>query len=214
MNEQVVRSYPELKLDVDTVLRGQGADPALIRQRKPRLVDIAEQALLEGMQLLEPVATYRIFPVDDMGSEYFSFAGQVWLTSPFVVKHLVGAQQIAVLICTLGIGLDNRIEAAAQDNPVYAYMLDGLGTQAAKTLHMLACAELEADARNVDLYTSIPLLPGMNGWPIEVGQPRIFDTLDAKKIGVTLNESAQMIPRKSLSMIMGISQSSFTTESL
>ena len=44
----------ELALDADAVLRGQGADPALLRSRKPRLFDIAVQALDEAGRLFSP----------------------------------------------------------------------------------------------------------------------------------------------------------------
>lgn len=50
MSDQIVRSYDKLDVDVDMVLRGQGADPAVIRQRRPCLVALARQALVEGMQ--------------------------------------------------------------------------------------------------------------------------------------------------------------------
>ena len=49
----------------------------------------------------------------------------------------------------------------------------------------------------------------MIGWPVDVGQRQIFTVLDTAKVGVTLNESAQMIPHKSVSMILGISQIPF-----
>ena len=48
----------DLQIDVDGVLRGQGADPAIIRSRSPRLVACAEQALEEGLQYLQPAVAY------------------------------------------------------------------------------------------------------------------------------------------------------------
>ena len=74
---------------------------------------------------------------------------------------------------------------------------------------MNVCEDLGADARAKNLRTSIPLIPGMNDWPVDVGQPQIFSVLDAARIGVSLNESAQMIPRKSISMLVGISNLPF-----
>ena len=214
MSDQVVRSYRELKIDVDMVLRGQGADPAVIRQRKPRLVDLAEQALAEGRQLIQPVATYRIFPVENISAESFTLAGDLWLTGPFVAQHLVGAQQIALLVCTLGAGLEKKIAALAQDNPAYSFALDSFGSVAATTLRTAVCDELKTNSRASDLFTSIPLIPGMNNWPVDAGQTQIFAALDAAPIGVSLNESAQMTPRKSISMLIGISQFTFNTGGL
>jgi hypothetical protein len=44
----------------------------------------------------------------------------------------------------------------------------------------------------------------MVGWPVEQGQPQIFDLLDADEIGVRLTESMMMVPRKSLTFVLGI----------
>lgn len=209
MNDQVVRSYENLKIDVDMVLRGQGADPAVIRQRRPKLVALAEQALAEGRQLIHPVATYRILPVENMSAESFTLAGELWLTGPFVAQHLAGAQQIALLVCTLGAGLENKTAALAQENPAFTFALDGFGSVAATALRVAVCDEMKAESKASGLFTSIPLIPGMNNWPVDVGQPQIFSALDTTRIGVSLNESVQMTPRKSISMLIGISPSPF-----
>jgi hypothetical protein len=44
----------------------------------------------------------------------------------------------------------------------------------------------------------------MLGWTVEVGQREIFDLLDSATIDVSLMESMLMIPRKSLTHILGI----------
>ena len=211
MNDQVVRLYENLKIDVDMVLRGQGADPAVMRQRRPNLVALAEQALAEGRQLIQPVATYRILPVENMSTESFTLAGDIWLTGPFVAQHLAGAQQIALLVCTLGSGLENKIAELAHENPAYTFALDGFGSVAATALRVAVCDELKAESKAAGFYTSIPLIPGMNNWLVDVGQPQIFAALDTIGIGVSLNDSAQMNPRKSISMLIGISSSPFAS---
>jgi hypothetical protein len=213
MSDQIYRAYQQLKIDVDMVLRGQGADPAVIRQRRPRLVELAEQALVEGMQLIQPVATYRILPIEEMSLESFKLFDKVWLTGTFVAQHLAGAQHIVLVVCTLGAGLENRIAALSQENPTYTFALDAFGSVAATTLRVAVCDELKADAQLSGFHTSIPLIPGINDWPVDVGQPQIFKVLDAARIGVSLNESAQMIPRKSISMMIGMSRSPFSVNS-
>ncbi|MGD2253985.1 MAG: hypothetical protein PVF70_13815, partial [Anaerolineales bacterium] len=44
----------DLDFDADQVLRGQGADPEIIRARSPALAQIADQALQEGAPFLKP----------------------------------------------------------------------------------------------------------------------------------------------------------------
>ena len=210
MHDQIVRVYPDLKIDADMVLRGQGADPAIIRQRRPRLVEFAERALAEGMELIEPTAAYRILPVEKISHERFLLEGGVRLTGSLLAKHLGCAEQIAFLVCTLGAGLENRVSVLMRENPAYAFALDGFGSVAAEALGLVICSELEMEAQSSGLFTSIPLNPGMIDWPVEVGQPQIFSVLDADLIGVALNENFQMNPTKSVSMVLGISHFSFS----
>ena len=47
------------QLDTDQVLRGQGADPATLRARRPALVGVAERALQVGTPLLQPRVAYE-----------------------------------------------------------------------------------------------------------------------------------------------------------
>jgi len=210
MPDQIICSYPGLNVDVDMVLRGQGADPAVIRQRKPRLVALAQRALDEGMQLIEASALYGIFPVEKISHERIALAGDLWLKGSLLTQHLGCAEQIALMICTLGPKLEDRISALMTDDPAYAFALDGFGSMAAEALGLAVCSELEADARDAGLFTSIPINPGMIGWELGDGQPQLFSALDAARIGVVLNESAQMIPHKSVSMILGISHFPFS----
>ena len=55
----------DLNLTVDGVLRGQGADPDIIRSRSPGLVTTAEQALAEAANFLKPEVLTKEFKVID-----------------------------------------------------------------------------------------------------------------------------------------------------
>jgi hypothetical protein len=44
----------------------------------------------------------------------------------------------------------------------------------------------------------------MIGWPIEQGQPQIFNLVDGSEAGISLTSSGQMVPRKTLSMVLGL----------
>ena len=45
--------------------------------------------------------------------------------------------------------------------------------------------------------------PGMIGWPVPEGQAQIFALVDAGEAGVHLTEGGMMVPRKSLSLVLG-----------
>ena len=50
-------------VNVDMVLRRQGADPAVIRKRRPGLIKIANQAIKEGQSLIKPIVIERSLKV-------------------------------------------------------------------------------------------------------------------------------------------------------
>ncbi|MEJ2757795.1 MAG: hypothetical protein P8046_04855, partial [Anaerolineales bacterium] len=91
-------------------------------------------------------------------------------------------------------------------DPVFGIALDGVGSAAAEQIANAVCADFVAQAARDGLQASIPLSPGMVNWEVDIGQPEIFQILDASEIGVSLTTSGLMLPRKSLSMLIGFGQ--------
>ncbi len=209
MTDQIILRDWQLNIDVDMVLRGQGADPAVIRARKPRLIDIAERAVQEGSLLIEPAAVYRFMQIEMMRHERLILADGAPLTGSLIAQHLSPARYVALMVCTVGAAIDERISALMPRDPAYALALDGFGSAAAESLGTELCSRLEREAAHSGYCTSVPINPGMIDWPVDVGQPQIFSNLDTEVIGVTLNESAQMIPRKSTSLVLGFAPTPF-----
>jgi hypothetical protein len=210
INDQYVVRDWQLNIDADLVLRGQGADPAIIRQRRPRLLAIAERAAAEGSSLIDPIAVYRTLPIVSVKHQQLTLAGGAQLTGSLLVDQLAPARSVALIVCTIGSRLDERISALMPSDPSYALALDGFGSVATEALGAAVCRRLEEAAAHKQQCVSVPFNPGMIGWPVDVGQPQIFSLLDTDAIGVTLNDSAQMIPRKSASMVLGFAPTPFT----
>ena len=194
----------DLRLDVDTVLRAQGADPAAIRKRSPRLVESTERALDEGSLLLQPRVETRRLLVEDLRHERIKLIGNGLLSGELLAKHMGGAQEVVIILCTVGEALERLAADVSKEDSVYGLALDGVGSAGVEALANAVCALFEEEATKEDCQVTIPLSPGMVGWPVEQGQPQIFDLLDADEIGVRLTESMMMVPRKSLSFVLGI----------
>jgi hypothetical protein len=206
----VLRDWP-LNIDVDMVLRGQGADASVIRQRRPQLIGIAQRAIEDGKQLIKPAVVYRHLSVASLHHENLVLKNGAVLKGELLALHLAPAEQIILLVCTIGSALEQYLAEVLSTDPAYGLALDSFGSTVVEVLSVAACTYFEAQARRRNLYTSIPLSPGMVGWPVDEGQAQIFNLLAANLIGVTLNEYALMIPAKSISMILGLSRTPFTT---
>jgi hypothetical protein len=193
----------ELMLDVDSVLRGQGANPATIRARGTRLVRAAEKALAEGRSLLQPAVLYEEFTVESVRHQSLHLAGGATLRGDLVAQQLGPAERVIAVICTIGGALEEHTSQAMAQDPVHALALDGVGGAAVEALANAACQQFAASAAAEGRQTTVPFSPGMVGWPLLDGQRQIFALLDARQIGVVLTADGLMIPEKSLSMVLG-----------
>jgi len=193
----------DLRLNVDDVLRGQGADPVVLRNRRPRLFDVAAQALNDGLPLVHTKVLYERFLVETILHERVRFVGGSELKGKALVQHLASAQEVLVVVCTIGPELEMLANQVMETEMVHGLALYGVGSAAVEALTNAACLHFEREAVQRGWQTTIPLSPGMIGWSVEEGQPQIFSLLEANRIGVNLNEAAIMRPLKSLSLVLG-----------
>jgi hypothetical protein len=193
----------DLDFDVDAVLRGQGAEPGAIRARSPRLVETAQRALEEGRALIKPQTLFRELDVETLRHERLILDDGLTLSGTLVADHLGPAEGVVLILCTVGQALEAQAAEISKDDIVYGLALDGVGSAAVEALANAACKHFEDQAHERQWQSSIPISPGMLGWSVEVGQPEIFEILEPAQIEVSLTEYGLMMPRKSLTMVLG-----------
>ena len=110
---------------LNQILRDQGANPAAIRQRSPKLVDLAERAIEEGAPLLKPALLCRRLNVDHVIHERIKLDGGTELRSKLPTEHLAPASEGVFILCTIGSDLEDRISQVMKSALVYALALDG-----------------------------------------------------------------------------------------
>jgi hypothetical protein len=202
----------ELPLTTDQVLRAQGGDPEVLRLRRPSLINSTEEAIVKGRFLIHPIVLFEKFAVKGIVHERLELVpsssnpGKSYLSGPLIAQHLVRAQEIIVMLCTIGSELDETVSSLFKIDPLGALALDSVGSAAVENLAIQACNYFEAQAITDGLSSTLPLNPGMVGWPLDQGQPQIFSLLDSEQIQISLTESCMMIPSKSLSMVLGIGE--------
>jgi hypothetical protein len=199
----LVRDW-HLVLGVDEILRGQGSDPTVIRQRRPMLVAAAEWALERGLPLIQPAVLEVEVAVQGLHHERLALEGGVKLSGALLAQHLAGAERVVLMLCTLGPQLEQLAAEVLAGDPVLGLALDGLGTAAIESLAAAASSACEARARRAGLNASIPLSPGMVGWTVAEGQPQIMALLDPSLLGVRLTSSYMMHPVKTITQVIGI----------
>ena len=193
-----------LTVTTDDILRGQGADPQIVRTSKPVLLKAAEHALVEGFSLIHPMALTVEVVAREHRHGRILLMGGVALTGPLVTHQLSGAQRVVAAVCTIGSELEKITASLLGEDPLYALALDGLGNAAVENLSQQVCGFIAEQVKSEGLQATSPLSPGSPEWPVEVGQPQIFALLDPSKAGITLTNGGMMIPKKSVSFVVGL----------
>ncbi len=193
-----------IQIGVDDVLRAQGADPETIRRRRPGIVKLAEEVVELGRELLRPAVWLKTVAVRSFLHGRIDLEDGHSLRGALVAEQLAGSSAVAFAIGTLGDALEAQITARMKQDPSLGFFLDAYGSAGAEALANQLEAHFRAEADAQNLPTSLPLSPGLIGWPIEQGQPQIFAVLQPDAAAIRLTPSGQMVPRKSFSFVMGL----------
>lgn len=193
-----------LEITPESVLRGQGADPEIIKKRNPALYDIAQEALKEGLPLLEPEYLIKEVGIKSVLHEKIRLETGYEITGLLISQHLSSSESIFAVLCTVGQALEDYASKVSDSDLVKALALYGVGSAAVEALANKVCNKIELDALKNGLKATIPLSPGMIGWSVDQGQPVLFNILDTAQIGVHLSSQFVMRPTKTLSMLIGV----------
>ncbi|MEZ5124864.1 MAG: hypothetical protein R2826_01250 [Thermoleophilia bacterium] len=198
----------QLDLDVDDVLRGQGADPQEMRRRNQRLVERAQAALVEAAPLLHPVVLSVTHDIAAHADDHIVLSsGARFTCGPWAAARLAPATRLVTAVCTVGESLEIEVNRRFPSDPVSGLALDGVGSAAIDRLAARACRRFQRQARTVGLRGAIHCWPGSTQWPTEAAQPEIFALVDPDEVftdTVRLLPSFVMRPLKSLTLVLGL----------
>ena len=189
---------------MEQVLRRQG----MTQHSKPRpqVMSILYELLesINKSQLLKPAIIYKIYTITDIREGQIYLSGNEFLHSPFIVSNLPSVRELAIIVCTIGPELEEKAAYFFHhDEPLRGLLLDGIGSTAVDDLSEEACQILTQEALTRGYQTSSAIGPGMIGLPISE-QQHLFEMVPAEEIGVHLTSAQIMVPRKSVSMVIGI----------
>lgn len=196
-----------LNFTADMVLRGQGADPEIIRSRRPALVALAEKSISVGRSFIDPTILYETFAITNKTKYACILNDSFELSGTLITEQLKHAEQVTVALVTIGAQLENELARVGKEGDMaLSLALDGLANAAVDHLSLFLCNQIEQQASDVGMQTTSALGPGMLGWGVEIGQPQIFNALHPDQTVIELLPSGMMNPRKSTSFAIGIGE--------
>ena len=123
-----------------------------------------------------------------------------------IQKHLAGCNGCILLGCTLGAGVDTASRVACACDMAYAVVLDALASVLAEAVAEQAEQMLREQVQAQGRFLTGRFSPGYGDWPIAV-QNDLVRLLDApRKIGLCATPSHLMVPRKSITAILGVAE--------
>lgn len=199
----VIRDIP-LSLKTADVMRREGFREYSKIRSEIKILIRELLASVKKAHLLEPAIAYEIYTITEISPRQLSLEGKPVFHDPLLSSLLPQAKELAVAVCTIGPRLEKQAsDYFNQGEPLRGTLLDGIGSAAVDSLTEEVCKFIARKASSRGYEASSPINPGMPGLPI-TEQWQLLKLVPAGEIGVTLTSSAMMVPRKSVSMVMGI----------
>ena len=156
-----------------------------------------------------PRLVYRVFPVSDGQLT----GAALTLEGEDIRRHLEDCFRAVLMAATLGPDVETLLLRSEVTDMARAVVLDSVASAAIENV----CDNLEADLRREyeaqGLYLTDRFSPGYGDLPITLQAP-LCEVLDTRRrIGLTVSESGILLPRKSVTALLGISNTPRTRRS-
>lgn len=189
-----VNAYLPPPFDKKEILRYAGSKEA----------DEGVEALLnECLKECENAFSYRVcYRVFEKEEFLQSFGGG----SKSLAKNLDGSAYVVAFAATVGLFIDRLIAKYASVQTAKSLLFQAIGAERIEALCDLFCEDLKAKAGEKGFFLRPRFSPGYGDFPLQA-QTAFIQSLDApRKIGLSLTQGLLMIPTKSVTAVVGLSE--------
>ncbi len=202
MFNKIRLSYRDLAIDPQLTAPLLGYESTLPGD----ILTIVEEVMEETAGCFDICGGYQIFDqiafVED--GRHIHIAGTDFNPHKIVYNQLKRSEQIAVFVCTAGVGIEQwSKQMMAANEPLKGFVADILGSVVVESAIEVIQQQLNEDMERAGLKITNRYSPGYCGWPTQE-QHKLFALLPEGNCGVRLTESALMQPIKSVSGFIGI----------
>lgn len=191
-----------IDIDKQQVLRniGYGTECKL----PTRLASLINEYVENVHYLIEPSYSCVIRNIECVQGSIVVIEGSIIFESQVIAPLLEQCEKAAVFLVTIGEHLEEMAYGLAEDGLiVQATVLDAIGSVAAEKVADFVQDRVREIANDQGLVISQRFSPGYCDW--DIGQQRtVFWAVSGDSVGIRLTEGCLMIPRKSISGVIGI----------
>ncbi|MFC2017995.1 vitamin B12 dependent-methionine synthase activation domain-containing protein [Chloroflexota bacterium] len=192
----------DVRIDKKRVYRRIGYSPG--NRVSARISNLIDDYIDNVDHIIEPAYSYVIRDVEWVQESRVFIDGSITLESKVIAQLLEQCNKVAMFIMTIGSHLEETTRQLADDGLVLqSAILDAVGSNATEKVAGCIQNEIEEIVREQGFSISPRFSPGYCDWDIRQ-QQMIFQVVDGDPLGIHLTETCLMIPRKSISGIIGI----------
>lgn len=162
-----------------------------------------EEACLNAQLQSKPKGIWQLYDYDSISGEVKS-TPSAYIKGEKIKDHLKNATKVIFLAITIGEEVEKEITAHFQEG-VYAYslLLDAAATTAVETAADKMEKAIQQDLIKQGYQTLMRFSPGYGDWDIAF-QSEMLRLSHAAEIHIEMTESYMLIPRKSITAILGV----------
>jgi len=189
----------ELEVSAEEVARYFGGSGYRMNAKVQRHI---EDGIQMAHELVEPAAVFGLHAVNTVSHEGNLFLEDALELEIPCFAGNADVKYLASVVATLGIRLEQTCRDLSGRGEIYnATLLDAVGTCQLEALADACRERLTEVANQKGVFPGTRFAPGLNGCDLQ-GQANLFQLVDTKSIGVTLNTDWVMQPAKSISKFM------------
>ncbi|WP_066501541.1 vitamin B12 dependent-methionine synthase activation domain-containing protein [Abyssisolibacter fermentans] len=196
----------KISLDIEKkeVLRYLGYKNCSIDEITKRIIEFS---IKEIKELCEFKYVFNIFDIKKLNHNIYVTGSVCKLNGNDIFNHLKTSDKCAIMAVTLGNEVDKKIRYYSNIDITKSIIFDACASVAVENL----CDSVENIIKRIAFdsgyYTTTRFSPGYGDFPID-SQFEILEILKAPtQIGLTVTEKNILIPRKSVTAIIGFSKS-------
>lgn len=165
-----------------------------------------EGLMIEVQAIAAPRYTYKIFDCQANESEQTIevLGTDLIFEGKSIYNHLKYAKKVALLAATLGIEVERKIRQYSLTEMSKSLILDACCTEYIEKICNGVECEIDTAVTQEGFILNRRFSPGYGDLSLDI-QPKFLAVLEAnRRIGLNLSESLLMIPRKSVTAVIGL----------
>jgi cobalamin-dependent methionine synthase I len=192
-----------MKIDFNQVLHYLEYRNQKLSESNKRIID---DCISEINGIVREKYVYDFFDIKQENGKIVLQNSTLALSGRDIENHLKNCLKCVVMAATLGIEVDKRIAFYSKMDLSKGIIMDACASAAIEALCDNVENQIRAKVSHERQYMTSRYSPGYGDFPLEL-QHDIISVLDAyRQIGLSVTENSLLIPRKSVTAVIGIRQ--------